>query len=290
MSWNSLSSHCPTDAVLVWCLRGVAGLASCVVLAIGVFLILEAMPALRAVGLGRFVTDRSWHPTEGLFRLTPILVGTLCTTLGAGLLATPIGLLSAIFCHCYAPRPLAYCYRRLIEVLAGLPSVVYGLWGLEVLVPIVGQIHPPGQSLLAAILILTLMSLPTVTLVADTSLASVPRPYLDGAAALALSRWTTVRHIALPAAKPGLYAGLLLSMGRVTGETLAVMMVCGNVVQMPTSVFDPIRTLTTNMALEMAYAMGSHRSALFVTGLVGLVTSIILVVAALWLSQRKTDA
>ncbi|MCP4453849.1 MAG: ABC transporter permease subunit, partial [Planctomycetes bacterium] len=153
------------------------------------------------------------------------------------------------------------------ELLSGIPSVVFGFWGLMVLVPLIASFHPPGPSLMAGVLILTLMILPTIALVADTSLANVPREYLQGAAALGLRRWAIIRHVVLPTAKSGLFTGILLQTGRAIGETMAILMVAGNVVQTPTSIFDPIRTLTANIALEMAYAVGDHRSALFLSGL-----------------------
>jgi phosphate transport system permease protein len=137
-----------------------------------------------------------------------------------------------------------------------------------VLVPLISRIHPPGPSLLTGIFVLALMILPTIALVADTSLGNVPPSYLQGAAALGLGRWAIVRGVAMPAARAGLSTAVVLGTGRAIGETMAVLMVCGNVVQMPEGLFSPVRTLTANMALEMAYAMADHRSALFVSGLV----------------------
>jgi phosphate transport system permease protein len=190
-----------------------------------------------------------------------MLFGTILTALGSVLIAAPLGILSAIFCRFYAPLMLADLYRRLIELLAGIPSVVYGLWGLVVLVPLIGRIEPPGASLIAGILILTIMILPTIALTADSSLANVPAEYIPGAAALGLSRHTTICHIAIPAARSGVFTGIILGTGRALGETMAVLMVCGNVVEIPRGPFEPVRTLTANIALEMAYATGDHRSA-----------------------------
>lgn len=232
------------------------------------FLMIESWSALTHVGLTRFFTDSGWYPTSGQFNLLPMLWGTLLATIGAMLIATPLGVLSAIFCHYYAPAAIAGIYRRLVELLAGIPSVVYGFWGLVVLVPMIRELHPPGPSLLAGVLILALMVLPTVALMADAALAGVPREYLRAAAALGLSRWRTASSVALPAARAGVFTGVVLSACRALGETMAVLMVCGNIVRTPDSLFDPIRTLTANIALEMAYALGDHRSALFVSGLV----------------------
>jgi phosphate transport system permease protein len=154
-----------------------------------------------------------------------------------------------------------------VEILAGIPSVVYGFWGLVTVVPWVRRIAAPGQSLLAGLLILTLMILPTAALLAESSLRAVPRPLIDGAAALGMGRRAMVWGVAVPAAAPGIAAGVVLALVRAVGETLAVLMVTGNVVQVPTGLFDPLRALTANIALEMGYAEGVHRSALFVSGL-----------------------
>ena len=277
--WPKLS----LDRVLGGILQAIAAIAGALVLLIAAFLVGETLPVLRKVGVLPFFTDPAWHPTEALYNLTPMLWGTLFATAGSVLLATPLGILSAVFCQYYAPAGIAFLYRRLIELLAGIPSVVYGFWGLVTLVPLIGRLHPPGPSLLAGILILTMMILPTVALTADASFAKVPPTYLQGAASLGLSRWGTIWGVVMPAAKSGLLTGVILETGRALGETMAVLMVCGNVVQTPHSVFDPIRTLTANIALEMAYALGDHRSALFVSGLIllGLVTALVIVADAI---------
>ncbi|MFA5939569.1 MAG: phosphate ABC transporter permease subunit PstC [Sinimarinibacterium sp.] len=265
MRWNP-------DRVLAAGLRLCAAGAAAIALLIAAFLAVESWPALRHLGIVRFVTDPSWHPAAdaaaGTFNLLPMVWGTLCATAGAVLLATPLGVLSALFIHHYAARPVARLHRRMIELLAGIPSVVYGFWGLVVLVPLIRAVQPPGASLLAGILILTLMILPTIALMADAALAAIPAAQLRAAAALGLSRGRTVVGVVLPAARSGLLTGVVLGTGRAIGETMAVLMVCGNVVQTPDSLFDPVRTLAANIALEMAYAMGDHRSALFVSGLV----------------------
>ena len=278
-SRNWALSHSQSDAVLLGALRVLAALASAMILLIAVFLVIEALPALQHIGLARFFTDASWHPSSALYNLTPMLWGSLYVTAGAVLIAAPVGILCAVFCHYYAPPTLARLFLRLLELLAGIPSVVYGFWGLVVLVPLIGGIYPPGASLLAGVVILTIMILPTIALTAHASLAAVPHHYLQSAAALGFSRWGTVHRVVLPAAKTGLIAGVILAMGRAIGETMAVLMVCGNVVQTPASLFDPMRTLTANIALEMAYALNEHRAALFVSGLV-LLGVIVLLVSA----------
>jgi len=259
------------DRIVGGVLASLAVAAGGVVLLITLFLAAESVPALRSVGPARFFTDLSWHPGEGAdsgtFNLVPMAVGTLAATAGAVLLATPLGIASALFCRFYAPGRIGSAYRRVVELLAGIPSVVYGFWGLVVVAPLIRRLEPPGQSLLTGILILTVMILPTVALLSESSLRSVPRKYLRGAAALGLSRWASIRGVALPAARGGIFVAILLATGRAIGETMAVLMVMGNVVQIPRSVFDPVRTLTANIALELGYAVGNHRSALFVTGL-----------------------
>lgn len=284
MTWSpsSILSLLRSDRLLLGASRFCAAASGAVVLLIVVWLVIESIPALRQVGLGRFFFDPSWHPAPhapaGTFSLTAMVVGTMLAMIGSVMVAAPLGLLSAIFMHDYAPPLLARWYRRVIELLAGIPSVVYGFWGLVVLVPMIRQLHPPGPSLLAGIVILSIMILPTTALTCDAALAGVPRPLRHGAAALGLSRWATLRGVVLPAVSSAIYTGIILQAGRAIGETMAILMVCGNIVQTPASVFDPIRTLTANIALEMAYAVGDHRSALFLCGLIlmGVVTGLIL--------------
>lgn len=255
------------DRLLLIALSLCATIAGLLSLFIVFFLVKESIPLLHTIGIHRFWADETWTPSQHQYNLVPMIAGSLLAMAGAVAIAAPLGLLSAIFCQYYAPEAIASIYRRLIELLAGIPSVVYGFWGLVVLVPIIGQLHPPGPSLLAGIIILAIMILPTVALTAEASLATLPKAHSLGAYSLGLSRWTTLTHILVPAAKGGILTGLMLATGRAIGETMAILMVCGNVVQVPDSLFAPIRTLTANIALEMAYATGEHRAALFVSGL-----------------------
>jgi len=268
------------DRVTAGVLRAAAALAGAITLLIVGFLVWESLPALRAVGPLRFVSDPSWSPVRGSYDLVPMLAGTLVVTAGAVLLATPLAVASAVFGRFYVRGALSRIHRRVLETLAGVPSVVFGLWGLMVLVPAIARIGPPGQSVLAGMGVLALMILPTIALVGDAALGAVPAEPLRGAAAAGLSRWAIVRSIALPAARPGMGVGVLLGTGRALGETMAVVMVMGNVVQVPDGLLDPARTLTANIALEMAYATEAHRSALFVSGLVlaGLTVALVLAV------------
>ncbi|BCT69361.1 phosphate ABC transporter permease subunit PstC [Nitrosospira sp. NRS527] len=274
---NILSPSVSVDTLTLWVLRGAAGAAMGVVLLILLFLAMESWPALRHISIERFLTDPSWNPEENLYNLAPMLSGTLYAAAGALLLAALLGIASALFIAYYASPHAASIYRRLVELLAGIPSVVYGFWGLTTLVPLINQLHPPGASLLAGILVLTLMILPTVALTAYAALLAVPGEYMVGATALGLSRWGTIRGVALPAAKTGIAAGIILAAGRAIGETMALLMVTGNVVQNASSLFEPIRTLAANIALEMPYAMDDHRAALFVSGL-----TLMVLVMSLW--------
>ncbi len=248
------------------------------------FLIVESLPAFSEISFIRFLSDPSWHPLEDQFNLSAMLWGSLWVTLGAVLVAAPLGVTAAIFCHFYAPPSVAATFRRIVELLAGIPSVVYGFWGLVVLVPFIAQYQPPGASLLAGILVLALMIIPTITLLSDECFSRNDTNYPLNAYALGLSKWTIIRHIILPLSKRGIGTGIVLATSRALGETMAVLMVCGNIAQNPDSIFDPIRTLTANIALEIAYATDYHRSALFVTGLL-----LMLAVTLLQILTHKID-
>jgi phosphate transport system permease protein len=243
-----------------------AAAASVIVCAVVVVVLREAAPAIGAVGLWRFVTDPSWHPAHGSFNLAPMIVGTFLVAGGAVVLGTVLSLASAIFCCFYAPGWAARVYAGVMELIAGIPSVVLGLWGLTVLVPLIAHLKPPGASVLAAVLILALMVLPTITLLAIVALRSVPQTLLLGAQALGMSRWSVITKIAVPAARRGLISGIVLGASRALGETMAVLMVSGNIVQVPHGLFEPVRTLAANIVLEIPYAEGVHRSSLFVSG------------------------
>ncbi len=234
--------------------------------------------------------NRGWYPLEGRFGMSPMILASLAVTLGAIAVALPVGLASAIFLQFYAAPPFAKGFRLLLNLLAGIPSVVFGLWGLTRLVPLITSWQPPGASLLAAILVLSLMILPTVALTSASALASVPRELLTGSMALGLRRTTQIFHIILPAARSGIANGALLATARALGETMAVLMVAGNVVQNPTGLFEPVRVLTANIALEMAYAMGDHRAALFASGLLLTLLVWLLSWAAHRLNRHATEA
>lgn len=284
MIWlrHNISSPSRADATLA---RVTGSIALAVVILLGLVLMLlvrESWPVLVGGGWARFFVGDGWFPSSGQFNLLAMLWATLAASVGALLIAVPLGVLSAVFSRFYSPSWLIIPLRRVMVLLAGIPSVVYGLWGLTVLVPLIAGWEPPGASLLSAILILALMILPTVALTSEAALAAVATSHLQGAAALGLSRKGIVLGVALPAARVGIMTGVLLAAMRALGETMAVLMVAGNVVQTPASLFDSVRVLTANIALEMPYATGDHRAALFASGL--LLMLIVTVLA--WLAGR----
>ena len=259
-----------------------SGCLGLLVLILG-FLLMEAWPAFSDGNWRAFYHDQGWYPLEGMLGITPMIWASLAIALGAVLLALPLGIASAIFLQFYAQNFMAKAYRLLINLLAGIPSVIYGLWGLMELVPLLTKIQPPGVSLLAAILVLALMILPTIALTSSSALAAVSNDVLKGASALGLTNKTKILAVAIPAAKGGIASGVVLAVARALGETMAVLMVAGNVVQNPTGLLEPVRSLTANIALEIAYATGQHRASLFASGLL----LILLVFVLAWFTARR---
>ncbi|MBT2295597.1 phosphate ABC transporter permease subunit PstC [Pseudomonas fluorescens] len=258
-----------------------------IMLMMGVFIFDQSYDFINSVGVGRVFTDRTWNPDSGFYNFVPMIMGTLLVSVGAIVIAAPIGLGIAIFCNFHGNRWAAGFLEQLLALLAGVPSVVYGLWGLMAVTPIIYKVKPPGASLLAGILILALMIIPTVGLIAKESIRRVPASLINGAAALGLSRERIILSVVLPSARAGLYAAVTLALGRALGETMAVLMVTGNVVKVPTTLFDPIRTLAANIALEMAYAADVHRSALFASGLALMLLVIALVLASSFFNPKE---
>jgi len=207
---------------------------------------------------------------------------SLAIMFGASVLALPLGVLSAIFVQYYAPAKCASAYRLLLNLLAGIPSVVFGLWGLTQIVPLIAIWEPPGASLLAAIFVLALMILPTVAITSIAALSAVPKSIIMGASALGMDRKALILFVVIPAARSGVGSGALLATARALGETMAVLMVAGNVVQNPSSLFDSVRALTANIALEMAYASDHHRASLFASGL--FLTALVVILA--WMAAK----
>ncbi len=235
--------------------------ASAGVLLIALSLLMEGWPALPGI-LGPV-----WDPEAGRFGVMPMVWGSVAVTVGALLLVVPAGVGMALFLTETAPPPLAAVVRALLQALAGVPSVVYGFLGLNLLVPLIRKsLGGPGYSVAAGALVLGVMVLPTVASVAEDALRALPQAYREGAAALGATPWQTVRRVLLPAARSGLVTAVVLGLGRALGETMAVLMVTGNVAAPPRGPLDPARTLTGNIAMEMGYAVGQHRAALFATG------------------------
>lgn len=244
------------------------GMSAILLFLIILFLAKESWPVLSHVTSAQsLLSGNGWHPLEKDFNLVPMIWTSLLMATGAIILAAPLGLLGAIFVIFYARNVWGKIFKSIVSLLAGIPSVVYGLWGLTVLAPLVAQIQPPGASLLTAILILTLMIIPTIALTSMAALQALPVSLIAGAQALGMTRTGQIVFVALPAARSGITGGIVLAVARALGETMAVLMVAGNVVQVPNSLFSSVRALTANIALEMAYATDVHRASLFVSGL-----------------------
>ncbi len=217
-----------------------------------------------------FIFGTEWIPSENKFGIFPMIVASLLATLGALIIGVPIGLFTAIFLAEIAPKRLAKIISPAIQLLAGIPSVLYGVFGLAIIVPFLQNNLglARGQSLLAVIIVLAIMMLPTIVTVAETSIRAVPKTYREGSLALGASQIETIFKVVVPAAKSGIMAAIVLGLGRAIGETMAVILVAGNSLIIPTSLTDSVRPLTTNIALEMGYAFGTHQEMLFATGIV----------------------
>ncbi|MHB1416017.1 MAG: phosphate ABC transporter permease subunit PstC [Chloroflexota bacterium] len=236
---------------------------------ITVFIFREGLPLLQKVGLIDFLLGVRWAPSAGAFGILPMIMGSVFVTVGALLIGVPLGLACAVFMVELAPDRFAAVLRPAIQLLAGIPSVIYGFWGLTVIVPIIrNYLGGPGLSILAGAIILGIMILPTVIAISEDALRALPHTYKEASFSLGATHWQTIWRVLLPAARSGVVAAVVLGMGRAIGETMAVIMVLGNAVQIPNSILDPARTLTTNIGIEMAYASGDHREALFATGIV----------------------
>jgi len=236
------------------------------------------VPLIAEVGVFEFLFGMLWRPEREIFGIFPMMIGTLLVTLLSMLISVPLGILTAIFLAEVAPEIIRSILRPAIELLAGIPSVVYGFVGMMVLVPLI-RVHlgPPGFSMLAGAIVLAIMALPTIITITEDAVKAVPQSYKEASFAVGATHWQTITNVILPAARSGILAGVVLGSGRAIGETMAAIMVLGNVPLIPESVLDPIRTLTANVALEMPYATGAHRDALFATGVVLFVVISILI-------------
>ena len=257
-------------------------------LVLAAFIFKEGLPFLFKVGPGEFLFSSDWRPDSGHFGIFPMVVSSLWVTLGGLLVGAPLGIAGAVFLCEFGPPRLMGFVKPAIELLAGIPSVVFGFIGVMVLAPFIRAVAGgPGLSVLAAALVLGVMILPTIMSISIDALGAVPTSYREGALALGATRWQAVHMVVLKAARSGLLAGTILGMGRAIGETMAVIMVAGNAVKMPLSALDSARTLTANIALEMGYATGLHRQALFATGIVLFVVIVILNAVATSVLRRR---
>lgn len=251
------------------------------------FILMEGFPALIEVGFFNFMFGMVWSPSANQYGVLPMIVGSICVTMLSLLMAVPLSILCATFMAEVAPENMRKILKPVIETLAGIPSVVYGFFGLIILVSIMRETFGgTGFSMLTASLILTVMVLPTIISVSQDAIMAVPHEYREASLGLGATRWQTIKNIIFPAALPGITTAIILGMGRAIGETLAVIMVAGNVALIPNSIFDPVRTLTSNIALEMGYATGIHYNALFGTAIVLFILIMILLVVANYIQHK----
>jgi phosphate transport system permease protein len=239
-----------------------------VLLAIAVFILRGGLPAFEEIGFLKFLFGTVWRPGQDQYGILAMIVGSVAVTAGSLILAVPLGIACAILLAEVAPFRLRTFLRPAVELLVGIPSVVYGLVGLVLLVPAVRELGGNGFSVLTASIVLMAMVLPTIISISEDSIRAVPRSYKEGALAMGATHWQTINKVLLPAARSGIGASIVLGMGRAVGETMAMIMVIGNSITFPTSPLDPARTLTGNIAVEISYATGIHESALFATGIV----------------------
>lgn len=252
------------------------------------FLFSEGLPAFREAGVIDLVFGNEWLP-PALFGIFPMIVASLVSTIGAVLIGVPIAVLTAVFLAELAPQWLANIVRPAVELLAGIPSVVYGFFGLVIIVPTIESIFniPAGNTVLAGVIVLAIMILPTVITISETSLRALPPVYKEGALALGASHIYSIFKVLIPAAKSGILTAIALGIARAIGETMAIIMVMGNAPAMPGSLLEPARTLTANIAMEMSYATGIHANALYATGIVLLVFIIVLNAGILYINKKR---
>lgn len=258
--------------------KGVAGLfflCACVsivaVLLICYFLFANGIPAMKEIGVFDFLFGTTWAPKNepASFGILPMIVGSICVTLGAIVIGVPIGILTAAFLARFCPKPLHGLLEPMVQLMAGIPSIIYGFFGMVVLVPLLRNIPGcTGVSLLAAAILLGIMILPTVINLSESAIRAVPESYYEGSLALGATHERSVFFAVLPAAKSGILAAIVLGIGRAIGETMAVIMVAGNQAVLPRGLLKGVRTMTANIVLEMGYATGIHREALIATGVV----------------------
>ena len=255
-----------------------------------IFLFANGIPAIAKIGIPDFLLGQKWKPSNNLYGILPFILGSIYVTAGSIVIGVPLALLLSVFLAFYCPKRLYPVLKTMVNLMAGIPSVVYGFFGLVMIVPLMRQITgKDGSTMLTASILLGIMILPTVTGVTESALCSVPMSYYEGALALGATHERSVFCTIFPAAKSGIMAGVVLGIGRSIGETMAVIMVAGNQTWMPQGLLKGVRTMTTNIVMEMGYAADLHREALIATGVVLFVFILIinLCVSAL---KRKAES
>ena len=269
-------------------------IAACVsILAVAlicIFLFANGIPAIKEIGLFDFLTGTAWKPGNQKFGILPMILGSIYVTAGALIVGVPIGILTAVFLAKYCPKKWYRILKGGVDLLAGIPSVVYGFFGLVVLVPMVRDTFGGnGNSILTASLLLGIMILPTIIETSEAAIQAVPDKYYEGALALGATHERSVYRTVVPAAKSGILAGIILGVGRAIGETMAVIMIAGNQARMPAGLLKGVRTLTANIVIEMGYAADLHREALIATGVVLFVFILIINLLFSLLKRKKVD-
>ena len=255
-----------------------------------VFLLANGIPAIGKIGVFKFLLGTKWKPGNDIYGILPMILGSLYVTAGAIIIGVPIGLLTAVFLAKFCPKGLYKILKPATELMAGVPSVVYGFFGLVVLVPLVQNIFGvAGNTMLTASVLLGIMILPTIIGVSESAIRAVPDSYYEGSLALGASHERSVFFATLPAARSGVLAGVVLGIGRAIGETMAVVMVAGNKARMPQGLLDGVRTMTANIVMEMGYATDLHREALIATAVV-LFVFILMINVTFSLLRRKDRA
>lgn len=257
------------------------------VVTICVYLFASGIPAIAEIGPTDFLFGTKWKPSSGYFGILPMIVGSVLVTGIATAIGVPPGIFCAVFMSHYCPKELYRFVKPAINLLAGIPSIVYGFFGLVVIVPLMKSAFGSGKSILTAGILLGIMILPTIIKTTEASLNAVPKSYYEGSLALGATHERSVFFASLPAAKSGILAAIILGVGRAVGETMAVVMVAGNQTKLPDSLFDGVRTLTSNIVIEMGYAGGLHREALIATAVVLFVFILIINLCFSALKRRK---
>lgn len=266
-----------------------ASMSILAVVVICLFMFANGVPAIGEIGVTKFLLGKNWIPSQNIYGIFPMIVGSIYVTAGAIIVGVPIGVLCAIFMAKFCPPKLYKILKPAVDLLAGIPSIVYGFFGLMVIVPIMQNlVGGSGKGIITASILLGIMILPTIISVAETNLRAVPESYYEGALALGGTHEEAVFKTVVPAAKSGILAGIILGIGRAIGETMAVIMIAGNQPVVPESPLSGVRTLTANIVLEMGYAADLHREALIATGVVLFV--FILMINMLFSSVKKKGA